>query len=84
MNSTGRISAVAASADAAPIPSSGHIIRELVSTIASSARTGNIKAVAIVYDMQIVHPTSGRESDAVAIVLNHRDDYGATVFFPIA
>jgi len=46
------------------------------------AQRGEYRATAIVYDVKVKLPTAGQTSDAVAVSLNHRDDYSFIGFFP--
>jgi len=47
-----------------------------------AARRGEYKATAIVYDVRVELPSTKEESDAIAVSLNHRDNYSAIVLFP--
>ena len=47
-----------------------------------AARRGEYKATAIVYDVRVELPSTEEESDAIAVSLNHRDNYSAVVLFP--
>jgi len=50
--------------------------------LVAAARKGEYKATAIVYDVRVNLPSTGDKSDAIAISLNHRDNYSVIVFFP--
>ena len=46
------------------------------------ARRGDYKATAIVYDVRAELPSTEEKSDAIAVSLNHRDNYSAVLLFP--
>jgi hypothetical protein len=48
----------------------------------AAARKGEYKATAIVYDVRIQLPSAEEKSDAIAVSLNHRDNYSIIVLFP--
>jgi hypothetical protein len=48
----------------------------------AAARKGEYKATAIVYDVRVALPSTGEKSDAIAVSLNHRDNYSIVVLFP--
>jgi hypothetical protein len=47
-----------------------------------SARQGQYKATAVVYDVRVILPSTGDKSDAIAVSLNHRDSYSISVIIP--
>jgi len=63
-------------------PPSADIIGLLNDAFRSGARSGEYKATALVYDIRILPPLSEQKSDAVAVSLNHRDNYSAVVILP--
>ncbi len=63
-------------------PPSMDIIRQIKGEFVNSARQGQYKATAIVYDVRVVLPETGQKSDAVAVSLNHRDGYSVIVMVP--
>jgi hypothetical protein len=63
-------------------PPSNDIIRLLKEGFIKRAKSGEYKATALVYDVRIVLPSTGKKSDAIAVTLNHRDNYSVVVFFP--
>jgi hypothetical protein len=65
-------------------PPSAEIIKLLRDGFATSARKGEYKATAIVYDVRVILPDTGVKSDAVAVALDHRDNYSVVVMFPYA
>jgi hypothetical protein len=46
-----------------------------------AAKQRQFKATAIVYEIRTTLP-AGVKSDAIAVSLNHRDDYSVVVIFP--
>ncbi|PYP55125.1 MAG: hypothetical protein DMD40_14445 [Gemmatimonadetes bacterium] len=40
------------------------------------------KAAAIVFDVRVTPPGTGHTSDAIEVLVQHRDSYCAEVFFP--
>lgn len=63
-------------------PPSADIIHLLNEAFRSGARSGQYKATALVYDVHVMLPSSGQMSDAVAVSLNHCDNYSAVVLLP--
>ncbi len=62
-------------------PQSSELIKLLKGAFAAGAEGGEYKATALVYDVRTIVPT-GEKSDAIAVSLDHRDDYSVIVFFP--
>ncbi len=65
-------------------PPSAEIIHLIKEGFVQAAQKDECKATALVYDAKITLPDSNQKSDAIAIVLNHRDSYSVVVFFPYA
>jgi len=63
-------------------PPSNDVIRLLKQGFVHGAKTGEYQATALVYEVKVKLPTSGEMSDAIAISLNHRENYSVIVFFP--
>jgi hypothetical protein len=63
-------------------PQSSDVIRLIKDGFIESARQGQLKATALVYDVRTTIPSTGEKSDAIAVSLNHRDNYSVVVFFP--
>jgi hypothetical protein len=63
-------------------PLSADIIRLIKDGFIQSAHRGEYKATALVYDVRVKVPSTGEKSDAIAVSLNHRDDYSVVVLFP--
>ncbi len=63
-------------------PQSLDLVRLIKEGFVESARRGQYKATALVYDVRIKLPSTGDKSDAIAVSLNHRDNYSVVVIFP--
>lgn len=63
-------------------PPSADVIKLLKDGFRSGAHSGEYKATALVYDVRVILPSSGQKSDAVAVALDHRDQYSVVVLFP--
>ena len=63
-------------------PPSSDIIRLIKQGLVEGARCGEYVATALVYDVRVTLPSTGRKSDAIAVSLNHRDNYSVVVLFP--
>ena len=81
MQANGEISHVSGS-DGREQPPSADIIKLLKDGFRSGARSGEYKATARVYGVRVVLPSSGQKSDAVAVALDHRDNWSVVVYFP--
>ena len=81
MRADGKVTAVAAH-DEREHPPSADVIRMLKQTFTAEAKSGKVKATALVYDMRVQLPTTGAKSDAIAVALDHRDNYSVVVFLP--
>jgi len=80
LTKAGKVVAVAAY-DGREQPPSADLIRLLKQAFVQGARSGQYKATALVYDVRVTLPLSGKKSDAIAVSLNHRDNYSVVVFF---
>jgi hypothetical protein len=58
------------------------LIHSLQTAFKAGAHDGDLIATALVYDVRIVPPGQVQKADAVAVNLDHRDNYSVTVFFP--
>jgi hypothetical protein len=65
-------------------PPSQDVIDMLRKGLQEGAIAGEYKATAIAYDVRATDPETGTKTDAIAIALDHRDDYSVVVFFPYA
>jgi hypothetical protein len=63
-------------------PKSQLIIDLLIEGFKQGATAGRIKATALVYDMLVVPPGTSIKSNAIAVALDHRDQYSVIVIFP--
>ena len=63
-------------------PKSVEVIALLKEGLIAAAQNGEYKATAIVYDVRVKLPLLEEKSDAIAISLNHRDNYSVIVLFP--
>ena len=63
-------------------PQSVDVIALIKNGFIAAARKGEYKATAIVYDAKVELPSVEEKSDAIAVSLNHRDDYSVVVFLP--
>jgi hypothetical protein len=80
LNSNGEPVSVAAY-DGREHPPSAELIRLLKQVLTEEAKTGKYKATALVYDVRVQLPSNGAKSDAIAVSLNHKDNYSVIVFF---
>jgi len=81
LKSTGEIASIA-SYDGREQPPSSDVIALLKYGFVDGAKSGKYKATALVYDVRVVLPSSGEKSDAIAISVNHRDNYSVIVYYP--
>lgn len=81
LKENGEIASVAGN-DGREVPPSSDIIRLLKQGFTKGAKSGEYKATALVYDVKVTLPSSGKKSDAIAVSLNHRENYSVVVFFP--
>ncbi len=63
-------------------PASLELIRIIKQGFILGAQAGNYKATALVYDVRVILPSTGEKSDAIAVSLNHKDDYSIIVLLP--
>jgi hypothetical protein len=68
--------------DGAEAPPSAAVIASLKRVFHEGARADRYLATALVYDARVSLPSSDKESDAIVVALDHRDQYSALVFFP--
>jgi putative rhamnosyltransferase len=81
MRPNGDIVAIRAN-DGREHPPSGDVIKQLKEEFADAARKNEYKATALVYDVRVTLPSTGAKSDAIAIALDHRDNFSMVLFFP--
>jgi hypothetical protein len=63
-------------------PPSADIIELLNNELRKDADAGQYKATAVVSDVRVVPPGKTAKTDAIAIALDHRDNYSVVVLFP--
>ncbi len=63
-------------------PPSAEVIRLIKEGFVVAAHKNEYKATALVYDVRVKLPATDEKSDAIAVSLNHRDNYSVLVFFP--
>ena len=63
-------------------PQSIDVITLMKDAFVAAARKGEYRATAIVYDVKVKSPSTEEKSDAVAVSLNHRDNYSVVILFP--
>src|SRR6185312_16353105 len=63
-------------------PPAQEIIDLLYTELRKDASKGTYKATAIVYDVRVTPPGKTAITDAIAIALEHRENYSAIVVFP--
>jgi hypothetical protein len=81
MKPSGEI-ALVAGYDGTDRPKSQVIIDLLVDGFKRDAAAGKVKATALVYDILVVPPGGTEKSDAIAVALDHRDNYSVVVISP--
>jgi hypothetical protein len=63
-------------------PPSNDVITLLKEAFIQGAKSGEYTATALIYDVRVILPSSGKKSDAIAISLNHQDGYSLIVMLP--
>ena len=63
-------------------PPSAEVIDVLERGFRAGAQAGDYKATALVYDILTTPPGKEDKQDAIAIALDHRDNYSVIVIFP--
>ena len=63
-------------------PASTEVIELLENGFRAGAARGEYKATALVYDIRTIPPGKEEKQDAIAVALDHRDDYSVVVIFP--
>lgn len=75
----GKIIAIGAS-DGREHPPSAALMHILKDGFKAGAKNGKYKVTALVYDVRVILPSTGEKSDAIAVSLNHQDQYAVLVF----
>jgi hypothetical protein len=63
-------------------PQSTSAIALMKAGFVEGARRSEYKATALVYAVRVKLPSTEEKSDAIAVSLNHRDNYSAVLLFP--
>lgn len=58
------------------------LIDILQAAFKDGAADGELLATALAYDVRVAPPGAREKTDAIALNLDHRDNYSVTVFFP--
>jgi hypothetical protein len=82
MRTDGQIVPVTGSTSRWRRPSAAELTRKIKDALVAGARSGEYRATAVAYDMRVTLPSDGRQSDAVAVAVDHHDGYSAIVVFP--
>jgi len=80
LSTEGKVVSVAAF-DGREQPPSADVISLIKQGFVQEAKAGKYKATALVYDVRVISPSSGEKTDAIAVSLNHRDNYSVVVYF---
>ena len=67
---------------AAPLASPAQVVELLENAFREFARRGTYKATAVVHDVRVVPPGATAKTDAIALRLDHRDNYSVEVMIP--
>ena len=63
-------------------PESREVMALLEDVLRNDAATGELRATAIAYDVMIEPPGKETPQDAIAVALDHKEDYSVVVVFP--
>jgi len=63
-------------------PPSADLVEMLKHAFRERARTGEYRATALTYDVRIASPDAAETSDAIAVALDHHDNYSVVVVMP--
>ncbi len=80
ITSDGKIVSVAAY-DGDEQPPSMDVINLLKNGFRQAAKKGEYKATALFYDVRVIPPGAKEKVDAIAIALDHKENYSVVVFF---
>jgi len=78
----GKITHVGGQIEGTDHPKSQPIIDLLRENLKQKAQSGELKAVAIIYDVRIKPPGEKDKTDAIQVCLDHEGGYSAEVLFP--
>lgn len=82
MTSDGKITHVGGKADENDHPASQPIIDLLEGSFRRLARTAELKATSIIFDVRVQPPGSIEKTDAIVVCLDHREGYSVKVVLP--
>ena len=80
MNIDGKMNSMAGY-DGRENPPSDEIIQIITQGFIEGAKDGSFKATALAYDALVTDPDTGSKDDAIAIALDHRQNYSVVVHF---
>jgi hypothetical protein len=80
--SDGKITHVSGRIEGTDHPKSKPIIDMLIEKFKQMARSGTIKAAAVIFDVRIKLPGAENKTDAIQVCLDHRGGYSVEVLFP--
>ena len=63
-------------------PASKDVIDLLKRGFVQGAKSGKYRATALIYDVKVRLPNSQDKSDAIAVALDHKDNYSVVVYLP--
>ncbi len=63
-------------------PPSQNVIDLISSGFRAGAKAGTYKATGLFYDVRVIPPGTSEKTDAIAVALDHRDNYSVIVYFP--
>jgi hypothetical protein len=81
LNAKGQVVAVATGLEHEQ-PTSEDLIRQLKQIFRAQATAGEYRATALTFDARLRTPAKGMMVDAIAVALDHRDNYSVVVFLP--
>ena len=68
--------------DGSDQPPSQNVIDQLRNNFSLAAKEGKYKATGIFFDVRIIPPYSAKKTDAIAVALDHKENYSIIVFLP--
>jgi hypothetical protein len=84
MKPNGEVVQVGAKDEDTEYPKSKDLLFILRDSFSEAASAGKCKATAIVFDVRVELPDTGKKSNAIQVCVEHADGYSAEVFFPYA
>ncbi len=80
LTNNGEIVSVAAY-DGDDQPPSQEVINLLKNGFRQAAKEGKYKATALFYDVRVISPSTNKKVDAIAVALDHKENYSVIVYF---